>query len=69
MYKNVLSSIPGIELYPIVALVLFFGFFAALIIWFFKADTNRLEHLSASILDEGMAADQQPSSTIPSQRS
>lgn len=69
MYKNVLSSIPGIELYPIVALVLFFGFFAALILWFFKADTKRLEQLSASILDEGVAADQQPSSIIPSQRS
>ena len=69
MYKNVLSSIPGIEFYPIVALVLFFGFFAALIVWFFKADTNRLERLSASILDEGVTADSQPSSTIPSQRS
>ncbi len=69
MYKNVLSSIPGIELYPIIALVLFFGFFAAWIIWYFKADTHRLERLSADILDDGAATEQHPSSTIPSQRS
>jgi hypothetical protein len=64
MYKNVLSSIPGIELYPIVALVMFFGFFAALIVWFFKADINRLERLSASVLDDGASTQQQ--STNPS---
>lgn len=66
MYKNVLSHIPGIELYPIVALVLFFGFFTALIVWYFKVDTHRLEQLSAGILDDGAATDRHPSSTIPS---
>lgn len=69
MYKNVLSSIPGIELYPIVALVLFFGFFTALIVWYFRADTARLERLSAEILDDGTSTQTQTTSTIPSQRS
>ncbi len=69
MYKNVLSSIPGIELYPIVALVLFFGFFTALIVWYFRADTARLERLSAAILDEGASTQTQTPSSIPSQRS
>jgi cytochrome c oxidase cbb3-type subunit 4 len=52
MYKNILSSIPGIELYPILALVLFFGFFSALIYWFFAVDTQRMTKLSADILDD-----------------
>lgn len=69
MYKNVLSSIPGIELYPIIALILFFGFFAALIFWFFNADTTRLDRLSARIFDDGTATNRQPQSTTPTQRS
>ena len=52
MYKNILSNIPGIEFYPIVALVLFFGFFSALIYWFFVVDKQRMNTLSAGILEE-----------------
>jgi hypothetical protein len=56
MYKNVLESIPGIEWYPIVALVLFFGFFSILLVWFVFVDTERLGHLSSAALDEGNPA-------------
>ena len=52
MYKNILASIPGIELYPIIALVLFFGFFSALIYWFVVVDKNRMTTISAAILDD-----------------
>lgn len=52
MYKNILASIPGIEYYPIVALVFFFGFFSALIYWFFVVDKQRMNTLSAGILEE-----------------
>ncbi len=52
MYKNVLASIPGIEWYPIVALIFFFGFFTALIIWYFRADQARLVAISRTILDD-----------------
>lgn len=69
MYKNVLASIPGIEWYPIVALVLFFGFFSVLIVWFFRADQARLESLSRSILhDEADISDSNHTQT-PMQRS
>lgn len=54
MYKNVLTSIPGIEWYPIAALVLFFGFFSLLLLWFAFVDTARLGRLSSAALDEGM---------------
>lgn len=63
MYKNVLSSIPGIELYPVVALVLFFGFFSALLVWFVFVDKNRLEQLSASALEDGRPSGQTISPT------
>ena len=54
MYKNVLAGIPGIEWYPIVALVLFFGFFSALLIWFVLVDKNRLRDLSMTALEDGI---------------
>ncbi|MBK7412513.1 MAG: hypothetical protein IPI29_08165 [Ignavibacteria bacterium] len=53
MYKNVLASIPGIEWYPVVALLFFFSFFGVLVIWYFRADQRRLEALAASILNDG----------------
>lgn len=43
MYKEVLQAIPNIETYPIIALVVFFSFFSALIVWFFVTDKSRLE--------------------------
>jgi cytochrome c oxidase cbb3-type subunit IV len=52
MYKNVMSGIPGIEFYPIVALLLFFGFFVGVIAWFFLADRNRLDVISRLPLEE-----------------
>lgn len=63
MYKNVLTSIPGIEWYPIIALVLFFGFFSALLIWFLLVDKHRLQRLSSSALDDGTPAGQTSPST------
>jgi cytochrome c oxidase cbb3-type subunit IV len=58
MYKQVMSGIPGIEFYPIVALLLFFGFFTSVIIWYFMAERSpkwkqRLEILSRQPLEDG----------------
>ncbi|MBK7186112.1 MAG: hypothetical protein IPH85_09320 [Ignavibacteria bacterium] len=63
MYKNVLASIPGIEWYPVVALLFFFSFFGVLVIWYFRADQRRLEALAASILNDGTP---RPESNSPS---
>ena len=52
MYKNVMSGIPGIEFYPIVALLLFFGFFAGVVAWFFLADRKKLDVISRQPLEE-----------------
>lgn len=46
MYKNVLQSIEGISIYPIVSLVIFVLFFAIMIIWLVKADKNYIRRMS-----------------------
>jgi len=51
MNSKVLSSIPGIELYPIVALILFVGFFTGLIVWFVKADKSAMRNHAEMPLD------------------
>lgn len=58
MYKNVLANIPGIELYPIIALVLFFGFFVGLLFWFLRTDRNRLQLLAKDALEDGSTMSQ-----------
>jgi len=69
MYKNVLASIPGIEYYPIVALILFFGFFTVLIVWFFKADQQRLDILARQPFEDGELESESPSSSPTISRS
>lgn len=69
MYKNVLASIPGIEWYPIVALLFFFGFFTVLIVWYFRADQKRLEAIARTILDDGIKESETTSTPTTMQRS
>ncbi|MBT3343084.1 MAG: hypothetical protein HN712_11160 [Gemmatimonadetes bacterium] len=53
MYKEVLASIEGIEIYPIISMLIFFTFFVGLLAWFFLADRDRLQRLARLPLDEG----------------
>lgn len=53
MYKNVLTGIPGIEVYPIVALLLFFGFFVGLIVWYVRVDRRRMDEVAQLPLHDG----------------
>jgi len=52
MYKNVLTGIPGIEVYPIVALLMFFAFFVGLIVWYVRVDRARMDEVSRLPLDD-----------------
>jgi len=45
MYKEVLRSIEGIGIYPVISLVIFILFFAVLIYWFFKVDKEYLRKM------------------------
>lgn len=42
--RNYLESIDGVGIFPVITLVIFFGFFTILAIWAFRA---RKEHLTA----------------------
>lgn len=45
MYKSVLENISGVDIYPIVSLVIFFLFFTGVIIWVFKADKSYINKM------------------------
>lgn len=46
MYKNVLQSIEGITIYPIISLIVFGLFFIIMLIWIIRADKNYLARMS-----------------------
>ena len=46
MYKNILKSIAGIEIYPIISFAIFFGFFLGLILYVILVDKNLVKNMS-----------------------
>ena len=51
MESNFVSSIPGIQMYPIVALLFALTFFVSLIVWFFFHDRTRIEAYAQAPLE------------------
>lgn len=52
MYQELLQSIAGIEVFPIISLVLFVVVFAGILIWALRADRQTLERHAKLPLDE-----------------
>jgi len=50
--KNHLESIAGIEIFPIISLVIFFTFFVLLLWWVFTAKKNYIKELSNIPLEQ-----------------
>lgn len=46
-----MDSISGIEIYPVISLIIFFTFFVALFWWVFTAKKDYIERMSAIPLD------------------
>ncbi len=46
MYKDILNSINGVEIFPIIALIIFFIVFISMIIWVIKLDKTRIKKMS-----------------------
>ena len=44
--KDNMASIDGIEIYPIISLVIFVAFFTGLLWWVFKADKKKIKEIS-----------------------
>ncbi len=43
--KQYAESIAGVEIYPIISLVIFFTFFLVLIVWLWKADKDIISEI------------------------
>ena len=50
--KGHMTSIDGIEIYPIISLVIFTAFFVGVIIYLVKADKKKINELKQMPLDE-----------------
>jgi hypothetical protein len=55
MYKEILRAIAGIEVYPILSLVLFVAVFAAVLVWVARLDRAHLSRFAALPLEEDEA--------------
>ncbi|MDD2986869.1 CcoQ/FixQ family Cbb3-type cytochrome c oxidase assembly chaperone [Flavobacterium sp.] len=50
--KHHMDTISGIEIYPIISLSIFFGFFTMLLIWVFSYSKDTINELSEMPLKE-----------------
>ena len=51
MIRNYLQSIEGVEIYPLISLVVFILFFVIMIIWMLKIDKNYIKEMEELPLD------------------
>lgn len=45
MYKEILNSVEGISIYPIISLIVFVLFFSIILIWMFKVDKTYIKKM------------------------
>lgn len=51
MFKHYFDLVEGIEIYPLISLIIFFVFFSLVIIWSFKVNKNHLKEMENIPLD------------------
>lgn len=56
MMMDILRSITGIDIFPVVSLVLFVAVFAAVLVYAWRADAARMNRLAAMPLDDSTGA-------------
>lgn len=52
--KHNMETISGIEIYPILSLMIFFSFFVGLAFWVFSYKKDKIREMSEIPLDEGL---------------
>ena len=52
MYKDVLRSIAGIEMFPVISLLVFVTVFVVMLVWAWRLDPRRLSELANLPLDD-----------------
>ncbi|UPZ13905.1 cbb3-type cytochrome oxidase subunit 3 [Flavobacterium humidisoli] len=53
--KHNMETISGIEIYPIISLLIFFLFFVGLGVWVFSYRKEKIQEMSNIPLDEGLS--------------
>ena len=53
MYKELLQSIEGIEIYPLISLFIFLALFAGITVWILKLDKKYVKEMETLPLDDG----------------
>jgi cbb3-type cytochrome oxidase subunit 3 len=51
MIRNLLQSIEGVEIYPLISLVVFVVFFVAILVWMLKIDKKYIKEMEQLPLD------------------
>jgi cytochrome c oxidase cbb3-type subunit 4 len=57
MYKEILQSIEGIEIYPLISLFIFLALFAGITIWIIRLDKKYVKKMETLPLDEGAGSE------------
>jgi cytochrome c oxidase cbb3-type subunit 4 len=52
MYKEILQAIAGVEIFPVISLLLFVTVFGTVLFWTFRVDRTRLSEFSQMPLDD-----------------
>lgn len=56
MYKDILSSIDNIEIWPTISFVIFFLFFIGLVWWVLTADKSFIRKMSNKPFEDGIVS-------------
>jgi hypothetical protein len=56
MYKEVLRTIVGIEVFPVLSLLIFVTVFTVMLVWVLRLDRGRLAHYANLPFDDARAA-------------
>jgi len=57
MFRNILETIQGIEVFPMISLLLFTVVFASVLIWVFNMDKTRLQHMENMPLNDDISGE------------
>ena len=52
MFKHYFDNIQGIEIYPIISLIIFVSFFAGLLVWVFRVDRKYIDRMKELPMDD-----------------
>ena len=53
-FRTYLENIVGIEIFPLISLIIFFGFFMSLLVFVFRIDKKSLKNMSSLPLNDGV---------------